>query len=118
MTIDITYGNDVKRKKNKKPFVYNPGDFEFELELWTIWTLPHFSFKSLYVKRYLISCIKNIVCEVSRGLPYDHSFSLGTDSYKVNHNPAIFSVPRGTERLSKFPQADKKPWQFEYFAHV
>ena len=32
MTIDITYGNDVKRKKNKKAFVYNPGDFEFELE--------------------------------------------------------------------------------------
>ena len=27
----------------------------------------------------------------------------------ANHNPAIFSVPWGTEKLNKLPQADKKP---------
>ena len=26
-----------------------------------------------------------------------------------NHNPAIFSVPRGTEKPNKLPQANKKP---------
>ena len=107
MTIDITYGNDVKRKKNKKAFVYNPGDFEFELEFWTIWTLPHFSFKSQYVKRYLISCIKNIVCELSRGLPYNLSFSLGTDSSKVNNNPAIFLSPEALKDSANSPRKTK-----------
>lgn len=28
----------------------------------------------------------------------------------ANHNPAIFSVPRGTEKLNKSTEADKKPW--------
>ena len=27
----------------------------------------------------------------------------------ANQNPAIFSVLQGTEKLNKFPQADKKP---------
>ena len=38
-----------------------------------------------------------------------YSVSLGTDPPLANHNPAIFSVPPGTEKLNKFPQADKKP---------
>ena len=28
----------------------------------------------------------------------------------ANHNSRIFSVPRGTEKLNKLPQAQKKPW--------
>ena len=34
-----------------------------------------------------------------------HSASLGTDpSLLANHNPAIFSIPLGTEKLNKSPR--------------
>ena len=37
-----------------------------------------------------------------------YSISLGTDPSLANHNPAIFSVPSGTEKHNKSPQAIKK----------
>ena len=43
-----------------------------------------------------------------------HSASPSTDSSIANHNPAIFSVPPGPEKLIKSPQADKKHWQFQH----
>ena len=33
----------------------------------------------------------------------------------ANHNPAIFSVPPGTEKLDKSPQTDKNPDNFSVF---
>ena len=37
-----------------------------------------------------------------------HSASLGTDpSLLANHNPAIFSIPLGTEKLNKSPRQTK-----------
>ena len=37
-----------------------------------------------------------------------YSISLGTDPSLANHNSAIFSVPLGTEKRNKAPQAIKK----------
>ena len=38
-----------------------------------------------------------------------YSICLGTDPSLANNNPAIFSVPSGTEKRNKSPQAIKKP---------
>ena len=48
---------------------------------------------------------------VHRGIEIQHhSVSPRTDPPPlVNHNPAISSVPQGTENLNKSLQADKKP---------
>ena len=37
---------------------------------------------------------------------------------QANHNPAIFSVPPGTGKLSKSPQVDKKPWFMSNILHM
>ena len=40
---------------------------------------------------------------------HNDSVSLGNDLPLAHHNPAIVSVPPGTEKVDMFPQADKKP---------
>ena len=37
-----------------------------------------------------------------------YMYSISTDPSLANHNPAIFSVPSGTEKRNKSPQAIKK----------
>ena len=51
-------------------------------------------------------------------MAHRHIVSLGTNTPLASYNPAIFSVLPGTEKINKSPQADKKPSQFQYFAHV
>ena len=56
----------------------------------------------IYIYIYYV-CIYIYIC-----LCIYHSANLCTD-HLANHKPAIVSVPRGTEKLNKLPQANKKP---------
>ena len=38
----------------------------------------------------------------------DYSVSLGGNPTLANHKPATFSLPQSTEKMNKFPNADKK----------
>ena len=45
-------------------------------------------------------------------------FQVSIDPSLAHHNPAIFSVLQGAEKLNKSLQADKKPRLFQYDARV